>query len=52
MLVGDEYEGHHSPRFVTKAADDAYCKERSNPQTPTYFHGTEHLTIDGTGYVS
>ena len=29
MLVGNTYEGHHSPRFVLKAAYDAWRAERA-----------------------
>jgi hypothetical protein len=50
MLVSDKYEGHHSPRIVTKAAYDAYWKVRA--ETPAWFHGIEHLTIDDAGYLS
>jgi hypothetical protein len=49
MLVSDKYEGHHSPRFVTKAAYDAYWKERA--QAPAWFHGIEHMTLDHDGYL-
>jgi hypothetical protein len=50
MLVSDKYEGHPSPRFVTKAAYDAYWKQRVKGKP--YFHGIEHLTIDDAGYLS
>jgi hypothetical protein len=50
MLVSDKYEGHHSPRIVTKAAYEAYWKARA--ETPAWFHGIEHLTIDDAGYLS
>jgi hypothetical protein len=52
ILLGNEYHGHHGNRFVTRAAYDAYWKERADPQTPTWFHGIEHLTIDDAGYLS
>src|SRR5687767_3628582 len=50
MLVSDKYEGHHSPRIVTKAAYEAYWKARA--ETPAWLHGIEHLTIDDAGYLS
>jgi hypothetical protein len=49
MLVSDHYEGHHSPRFVLRAAYDAYWKVRT--EAPTWFHGIEHLTLDVDGYL-
>jgi hypothetical protein len=49
MLVSDKYEGHHSPRFVTRAAYNAHWKQRA--ETPAWFHGIEHMTLDGDGYL-
>jgi hypothetical protein len=49
MLVSDQYEGHHSPRFVLKAAYDAYWKARA--QAPAWFHGIENMTLDADGYL-
>jgi hypothetical protein len=49
MLVSDHYEGHHSPRFVLRAAYDAYWKARA--EAPTWFHGIEHMTFDDDGYL-
>ena len=50
MLVGNEYHGHHGNRFVTRAASDADWKQRA--ESPAWFHGIEHLTIDDAGYWS
>jgi hypothetical protein len=49
MLVSDKYDGHHSPRFVLKAAYDAYWKARA--EAPAWFHGIEHMTLDEDGYL-
>jgi hypothetical protein len=49
MLVSDKYEGHHNPRFVLKAAYDAYWKARA--EAPAWFHGIEHLTFDNEGWL-
>jgi hypothetical protein len=49
MLVSDKYEGHHSPRFVLKEAYDTYWKART--QSPAWFHGIEHMTLDEDGYL-
>jgi hypothetical protein len=49
MLVADEYHGHHSPRFVLRAAYDAYWKAQA--EIPTWFHGIEHMTFDDDGYL-
>jgi hypothetical protein len=50
ILLGNEYHGHHGTRFVTRAAYDAYWKQRA--ETLAWFHGIEHLTIDDAGYLS
>jgi hypothetical protein len=49
MLVSDKYEGHHSPRIVTKAAYDTYWKARAESQA--WFQGIEHMTLDDDGYL-
>jgi hypothetical protein len=50
ILLGHEYHGHHGTRFVLKAAYDAYWKQRA--ETPAWFHGIAHFTIDDAGYLS
>jgi hypothetical protein len=49
ILVGNEYHGYHGTRFVTRAAYDAYWKERV--ESPAWFHGIEHMTLDEDGYL-
>jgi hypothetical protein len=49
MLVSDKYEGHYSPRFVTKAVYDAYWQKQA--ESPAWFHGIEHMTLDDEGYL-
>jgi hypothetical protein len=49
ILVGNEYHGHGGNRFVTRAAYDAYWKERA--EAPAWFHGIEHMTLDDNGYL-
>jgi hypothetical protein len=49
ILVGNEYHGHHGTRFVTRAAYDAYWKQRA--EAPAWFHGIEHMTLDEDGYL-
>ena len=44
-----QYEGHHSPRFVLKAAYDAYWKARA--EAPPWFHGIENMTLDSDGFL-
>ena len=49
VLVSNKYEGHHSLRFVLKAAYDAYWKQRA--EAPAWFHGIEHMTLDEGGWL-